>query len=384
MNKKPNIFNYATSELSQDALICYLLDYFNYKQYEEENLLSNKFLKEILNELEVEVEIKKLEIRKQYKKIDVLLILNNKHYIIIEDKTNTKHHTDQIRRYITALEEENIKRENIYGLYYKTGDESHTSLQEMIKNKKEGTKEEKKFNKYGVLMREGILKLLSEYKGNNLIINDYRNYLMEIEDSQKQYKKYNNEQKLFYDWDGIKGFYKKLDEEILKLKKDGKWELGNDEKEVGFNWDYVPNKTGGFMCYWFDNILNFEKKSFYLQIEKINVKSEEEKRNTKWAEDIIKYPSMTLVVKVWSENKNIKILYQGLDIFKKKYPDKFSSKIFLKPNRFSNGKYMTQLLINDFLVFKEEEINIEKTALKILEYIRLLKSLEKELSKIEG
>ena len=48
---KPNIFNFATKELSQDAFLCYLLEFSKeeYKKYEKEHIFANIFLKNILN-----------------------------------------------------------------------------------------------------------------------------------------------------------------------------------------------------------------------------------------------------------------------------------------------------------------------------------------------
>lgn len=378
--KKPNLFNYATSELSQDALICYLLAFYNYKECEKEFSLSKNLINKILEEVRLDIKVNEIKVEKQYKNIDVLLIINKEYYIIIEDKTNTKHHSNQISRYIEKLEkEEKIKENKIYGLYFKTGDESLRSLKEMKKSK------EDKYHEYGIMMREDILKILNRYEGSNLIINDYKEFLYEKENKQKTYDKYDYYGDLTYDWDGIIGFYKKLDKEFTKLKEEGKLPKGNNGKNLSFNWGYVPNYTGGFMCYWFDNILEFENRSYYLQIEKINVKEKNSiGKNTRWSEEIIKFPAITLVIKVSSNTgkKKTDVLYEGLNLLKRKYEEKFKEKEFLKPNRFSPGTWMTQLLINDYIVEKESEIDIEETVLKTLEYIEILKNMENDLEQI--
>lgn len=376
--KKPNLFNYATSELSQDALICYLLEFYNYKENEKEFRLSENLINEILEKVGLGVKVNQIEVIKQYKNIDVLLIINKEYYILIEDKTNTKHHSNQISRYIEKLEKEDKITENkIYGLYFKTGDESLESLEQMKKSK------EDKYHEYGIMMREDILKILSSYEGSNLIINDYKEFLNEKENKQKTYNKY-DDGNLIYDWDGIKGFYRKLDKEFMKLKEEGKLPNGNKGKMIGFNWGYVPNKTGGFMCYWFDNVLEFQNRSYYLQIEKINVKEKNSTgKNTRWSEDIIKYPGITLVIKVESEKRRTDILSEGLKKLKVKYEEKFKKEEFLKPNRFAPGTCMTQLLINNYIVMdNNNEIDIEKTVLKILEYIEIVKNMGKDLEHI--
>lgn len=92
---------------------------------------------------------------------------------------------------------------------------------------------------------------------------------------------------------------------------------------------------------------------------------------------------MTLVIKVWSNNKNIEVLRKILEVFKEKYKDKFDEKLFLKPNKFFRGTWMTQLLINDYIVLNEDNtISIEKTLEKIREYQIMLKSLEKEFGDV--
>lgn len=140
---KPNIFNFATKELSQDAFLCYLLEFSKeeYKKYEKEHIFANIFLKNILNKFSLDIEVKKLEIKKQYNNIDILLILNDEYYIIIEDKTFTSERKKQIISYKDKLKKilENDKRnfdeEKIYGLYFKIGDECLQRIEEKKKQK---------------------------------------------------------------------------------------------------------------------------------------------------------------------------------------------------------------------------------------------------------
>ena len=87
--KRPNLFYHATKELSQDAFLCYVFSYFNeeYKNsYPKEYEFSKFFIKEFLKRLNINIEPKKLEIKRQHLNIDILLIVNNSIYIIIEDK----------------------------------------------------------------------------------------------------------------------------------------------------------------------------------------------------------------------------------------------------------------------------------------------------------
>lgn len=108
--KLPNLFSFATKELSQDAFICWLLAWAD-KSYEKHDLHASglAFMQAILNKhnLENQAVIESIEIKRQYKKIDVLCLLNvslkdlgdknlppkNSYAIIIEDKVGSSQHS---------------------------------------------------------------------------------------------------------------------------------------------------------------------------------------------------------------------------------------------------------------------------------------------------
>ena len=74
--EQPNIFDYATSELSQDAFICYLLAFGldKYKKsYPREFKIAHLFLEKCGIPANEEI----LEIRKQYLNIDVLAVTSS-------------------------------------------------------------------------------------------------------------------------------------------------------------------------------------------------------------------------------------------------------------------------------------------------------------------
>ena len=123
----PNLFNYATKELSQDALICYMLEWADDK-FKDSNNKSHKVGVRLLDSFFAKFEdiIKPekytVEIERQYEDIDVLCIVNKKYHIIIEDKTNTSHHDDQLDKYYNLISK-NIDSKNILCIYYKSGEE---------------------------------------------------------------------------------------------------------------------------------------------------------------------------------------------------------------------------------------------------------------------
>lgn len=387
--KKPNIFDFATNELSQDAFLCYLLSY-SKKKYKDFYPAEYKFARKVLNEILIECfkgeeipKVKTLEIKKQYYNIDVLLIINENIekkegiYIIIEDKTYTTEHSEQMDRYSKKLKEiKKISEEQIKTLYFKTGDESHKQL------------ENSEFKKNNI-MRDRILKFYYGekdnllYEGSNLIIQEYFEKLKEMDDDIEDYKNVDLKKETFT-WNQMLGFYKALDD-IFYNYHGKKW-FYNSEKDLESDYGYVSNPNGGFLCYNFAPGLDFGKTAYYLQIEHINVKQEENgSRNTKWSKEKVPYNTMTLVIKVYSEDRDINLLYKGLEMLKskKELEEKFENGIFLKPNRYTKGTFMTMLLINDYIELNENNtINVDKTAKNIIGYLELLKSLSEDLKKL--
>ena len=128
INNKPNIFEYATKELSQDAVFMYLFDCYNSKDSKEKKVGEDflVLLYKIQGKM-IEKEIERVEIKKQYHNIDVLVLVvykdNSTDYIIIEDKTYSSEHDNQLRRYYKDISDNIDKRtiNNIYGVYFKLG-----------------------------------------------------------------------------------------------------------------------------------------------------------------------------------------------------------------------------------------------------------------------
>ena len=84
-------------------------------------------------------------------------------------------------------------------------------------------------------------------------------------------------------------------------------------------------------------------------------------------------------MKVWSDEKDIGILYKGFEILKKE--KNFSDGI--RQLKFSKGRWMTQLIITDYLALNENgTINISKTALNITEYLKELLKLDNKLKNL--
>lgn len=176
---KNNLFSFATSELSQDAFICWCLNWINYPN-EELYFMAKDIFFNLLKE-EKDLENEEIEIKRQVKKIDVLVLLKkSKKAYIIEDKTYTSEHSDQINKYRETIKND-FKEEinDIKTVYFKTGfwfsDDYKTANDE---------------SKVIKIDRENFLGILKQYRGKNQILDDYCEYFEEVTKQEEKEKNY--------------------------------------------------------------------------------------------------------------------------------------------------------------------------------------------------
>ena len=387
--ERNNIFNFATSELSQDAFICWLCNWVNFDDNslseDEKKLksLATEFIEKMLGE---KLEDRKVNIKRQYQKIDVLLEIQNKTefitkgnninpivdmYVIIEDKVGTGLHSNQIEKYRELISEKNEKdngsRAKIKVVYYKIYDEDN-----MERLKENGVNV--------ILGRENILELLKEYKDkiNNSIFENYHNYLNNIETDVNSYEKKNLE-----DWNSncYIGFFKELKNEKNLLEH----AIG---RQKDCSWGYVNNSSGGFMGMWWfplseekiNKLTETSDEDIYLQIEQYNQKNiiaikysvpKKNKNNKELSkEDFEKKVTIASEKRkeLFSKLKN-KLENESKDILKcenkpeniKKFENILKNEKFQK-KYFRAGQYMTV----GYLEF--ENIDDCKDKIKILQY----------------
>lgn len=236
---KPNLFYWASSELSQDAFICWLLDWAK-PAYRDKDRLLNETGEKLLRQLSNQKidEITELEIKRQYKRIDILVIVNGNIAILIEDKVHAKSHGDQLTTYAKLLEKE-FEKDKISLVYFKTGDQSNYQ-----RAKDAG---------YQIYRRKDFLQLLADGKDlgiDNEIFTDYYEYLNHLEHSVNSFWTWPIDK---WNWGSWKGFFMELQRR-----------LGEGE------WDYVPQRNGGFLgfwWYWNDMKSDYGGFKYYLQIE---------------------------------------------------------------------------------------------------------------------
>lgn len=245
MKSQNNIFTYATGELSQDAFICWLLSY-AMKDAEDDAALRNcaeDFIRQFIPDIPATEAVYVSEPpKKQYKSIDVLITVNDKYKIIIEDKTFTSEHDNQLNNYMNIAKADFPKHE-ISGIYFKTGFQSDLSYVKECG--------------YKIFDRNRILDTLKMYLHltSNVIFHSYYDYWENFDCEVSLFKELSINQ---WGWKQINGFY-----EFVKCESKGNGMI--------YNYGYVANQTGGFYGMWISNgtyrNIKHNKYELYLQCE---------------------------------------------------------------------------------------------------------------------
>ena len=262
---KPNIFDYATSELSHDAFIAWLMSWADpqFEGHALHELSRDVLFKCFINTCQLQPDSLKVEVIRQHYHIDVFVKVtttdNTVWGLIFENKVYTHQHSDQLNRYkATIAEKENLDADNILGIYYKMWEQSNMNVVNS--------------SGYFHLDRKMMLELLDQHIANiqSDIVLHYYSYLTTMQDTLNAYKI-----KPTDDWNSDQwvGFY-------AQLKKDMNLE--------GSDFDYVPNRSGGFWGYWFGSQSIGNEKAIYLQSEqnrlcfKLYIQNKGEQQEAKW------------------------------------------------------------------------------------------------------
>lgn len=255
MERDNNMFKYATKELSQDAFICWLANFVNTDNIEFKKV-GNDFIKLLADKINltnfneyIKNNDYSIEIKHQYKNIDVLLIIG-KFYIIIEDKIKSIERDNQILDYVYKLIKlDGVEQKDIFTCYYKMYDEYNV--------------QEKNLN--AIITRADMLEFMKNIENRNLYMQDYYEYLLEIE----KYSKIRD----------IKAKdLKKLDSYIVKNIQDSVYtsfynQLQEKEKAI-IGWGYADNRNGGTWYYASQIFNNVKSKEFDYIYAEINLKDD--------------------------------------------------------------------------------------------------------------
>jgi len=243
--KRPNIFKVSTKELSQDAFITWLLQWSSPECAELDPVLHScgrNFLSLVMDTNDAdEKKIKLVTAGRQWENVDVWAEVfysdGSKTLVVIEDKTFSGEHSDQLIRYKKQAEEYCFKEGfNLICCYFKIGSEPLRDL-EAIKQKG-----------FHIITRKQIISCLERYRdAEHSILRDFIEYVDDLEKAHGGF-----EIKPPKDWKGLTwvGFYMFV-ESNLKVN----------------TWHRVNNFSGGFwnLCltwrYWNEYI------PIYMQIE---------------------------------------------------------------------------------------------------------------------
>lgn len=244
MKKRPNLFDYATKELSQDAFIVWLLNWAD-KEFQEVNpslhACAVSFVRALLGK-DKSLTVDTVEAGRQWNNIDIWALVDGKYFLVIEDKKGTSEHSNQLKRYAELANKHYGKKDiEVRLVYFKMEEQSN-----FWNVKKAG---------YAIFARADMMAILTEYintteesRRNNIAVDFYEN-LSELD---RNIKSYLNMPLQKWHWHSWIGFYAEL------------------QKQIGGEWNYVPNRSGGFLGFWWnwhEAIVDGKEFKFYLQLE---------------------------------------------------------------------------------------------------------------------
>lgn len=335
----PNIFEFATKELSQDAFICWLVSWADPKFKELSlplHLTGGDLLERFLKKCEKPAigTIKKLKVETQRGRIDVLIRINEDIAIIVEDKTDTKEHSNQLERYIKYVTGELEKeRKDVATIYFKTGDQSSYDGLKQEPHTDRDPKKNKMGYDYKLFSRSDMIKLLEFGIGqgvNHPIFLDYLEHLRMVESETKSYESVPlRNWKKTRAWQGFFMSLKNYPKASEALKKGG--------------WGYVSNPSGGFMGFWwnrhkaafseeypdFEPYLQLEYKKMCFKIE-VDDKFKSKFVDNSKSKDEIKREIRSYRRKIWDKwSETLKRVEEHIDI------------TLARPKQFTSGLTMT-------------------------------------------
>ena len=197
----------------------------------------------------------------QDKSIDVLARVSPDHVLLIEDKTGTKDHGGQLKRYYKAVIEGrtklgNVNPKNVFPIYLKTGNQSRAKDRQI-----EGAIDD--FHRpYRVFNRSEFLAVLSTYDGDHRALLDYRDYLERKETKTCSFQCWQEDKRNEWSWESWEGFYQYLE----------------DTLGAG-GWEYLSNPSGGFLGFsWnYIRVNGNDGSRIYLQLE-ADIKNKKNRR----------------------------------------------------------------------------------------------------------
>lgn len=265
----------------------------------------------------------------QYRNIDVLVTVGNIH-VIIEDKTYTNVHSNQIDVYTNALIQSGVPKEDIRTVFYKIVEQFHEEDVDCA------------------FTRADILEMLRKYKDcNSDIFQSYLAHLEEIKSNTAAFKTRPIEE---WKYEGTRGFFANLQKEHADYKING--------------WGYVSNASGGFMGMWFhrlDDEMTLKAMGIYEHIEDIYLQFENNTAFSGSREEAEKAAAYIIAVKVRASAADQKDNYRdGSEIRRALYESLRNKLPDFKKKTFRPGIYMTV----GYLTYNENNYNARVSEVK--------------------
>lgn len=240
--KRPNLFDFATKELSQDAFLAWLLQWAapENAQYDPEMQKAGEgFVKMLLGkEGDAGFRVEKIAVYQQREHVDIWAEINDAYVLIIEDKVGANEHSGQLERYRELAAKQCGSERKLRCVYLKTGSVPQNALRQV---------EEKG---YAVVNRKKLLDFLGKHVVENVIYADFADRLRRIEESEDSWRTLPIGKWFKESWIG---FYQWL-EEMMYVE----------------SWGDVSNPSGGFVGLWW-HFLKWRGCNVYWQIEQGNL-----------------------------------------------------------------------------------------------------------------
>lgn len=331
---EPNLFKFATSELSQDAFICWLLSWAkkDYKIGDDKQKALHKIANSVLALFfkkagkTLPFSIETIVVKRQVSNIDILCIINDSYCVLIEDKVGSIQHSDQLIRYKEIIlngDSQTFEEDKVIPIYLQTHDQSN--YKKVIQD-----------GFYPVL-RIDLLNIFNSEENEALkysdIYTNFNNYIQSIENKVQIFKSQEVSKWQKYAWIG---FFQYLQEQL----KEGSWK-------------YVSNESGGFMGFWtFKHRVDDNDIYLLLEQDKICFK-----------------------VSVANKRNRSDVRSQFYKLFVASSPS-FDLKV-VKPKRFGSGKNMTCAILDT------DVININSNGLVDLKQVdELMNKLQAFISHV--
>lgn len=212
---KPNLFHFATSELSQDAFICWLASCADASVDDEELRDAGKrFLSALLATRDLSLPgTPRIRVYRQLERIDVVIEIDESIIVVIEDKVGTAEHSGQLKRYLEAASAR-FPDHKVVPIY----------IQTYIQPGYEGVRAAG----FSVLNRRELIDLLP-LKATDSVLSQFREHLEILDQDYESYRF--GRIWSFHAW-----------ERYLEVIASSLGQCG---------WSYVSNASGGFLAaYW--------------------------------------------------------------------------------------------------------------------------------------